>query len=379
MRTAAFVLGTLLICGVAPAHAQLGALGKLKKGADKAIDAKQKYDDYNITDQEERQLGEQVSAKLRERFGVFQDAAVTKYVTLVGDALAQGSKRPGLEWTFIVLDTEGVNAYAAPGGFVHITRGLLGLMKSEAELAGVLGHEITHVTEKHTVEAIKRGKGVAIVGEKIPTRADFLARYATVTYERVLDSAYSRDDESEADKIGVQVSNKTGYAPHGLADALQKVADRNASRTEPNGVFVSHPVIKDRIASIENEIKSDKLTATAIAASRYKENITFDAKPITEISTDVEGAAGLAAGDKKKDDDKKDADKAKKDDEKKKSGFGLSSITGGKQAQNNQQVASAGARGGVPDRDAKGGPNKSPLTVKITPAELEAFKKGIAS
>src|SRR6185503_15957171 len=115
---------------------------------------------------------------------------------------------------------------------------------------------------------------------------------------------------------------------------------------------------------------------------------TFDAKPITEIAADVEGAAGLAAGDKKKEDtkdtkeakDTKDKDTKDKDTkEQKKSGFGLSSITGGKQAQNNQQVASAGARGGVPDRDAKGGPNKNALTVKITPAELEAFKKGIAS
>jgi len=384
MRTAAFVLGALLVIGASPAHAQLGALGKLKKGADKAVDAKQKYDDYNITDQEERQLGEQVSAKLRERFGVFQDAAVTKYVTLVGDALAQGSKRPGLQWKFIVLDTEGVNAYAAPGGFVHITRGLLGLMKSEAELAGVLGHEITHVTEKHTVDAIKRSKGIEIGKEAVAGRADFLARYASATYDRVLDSAYSRDDESEADKFGVQVANKTGYAPHGLADALQKVADRNASRTEPNGVFVSHPVIKDRIASIEREIKADKLTATATVESRYKQNITFDAKPVTEIAAELEGAAGLAAGDKKKEDtkdtkDAKDTTEQKDTKEQKKSGFGLSSITGGKQAQNNQQVASAGARGGVPDRDAKGGPNKDALTVKITPAELEAFKKGIAS
>jgi predicted Zn-dependent protease len=383
MRTAAFVLGALLVVGAAPAYAQLGALGKIKKGADKAVEGKQKVDDLTFSDAEEKQIGEQVSQKLRDRFGVYQNEAVTKYVALVGGAVAQASTRPTLDWTFIVLDTDGVNAYAAPGGFIHITKGLLGLMKNEAELAGVLGHEITHVTKKHTIDAIRRSKFTADVTDAAGSgsvRNQFLAKIAGKAYENVFDGAYSRDDENESDKVGIQVANKVGYLPHGLADALQKVADRNASRTEPNGFFVSHPVIKDRIASIEKEIKADKLTATAVVDSRYKQNITFDAKPITEISTtDVDGAAGLAAGDKKKDDDKDKKDAEKKDDGKKKGGFGLSSITGGKQAQNNQQVASAGARGGVPDRDAKGGPNKNALAVKITPAELEAFKKGIAS
>ena len=87
--------------------------------------------------------GEQVSLQIRNTFGVFQDKEVTKYVTLVGTVLAQASSRPGLNWEFIVLDTDGVNAFAAPGGIVHITRGALGLAKTEAELAGVLGHEIT--------------------------------------------------------------------------------------------------------------------------------------------------------------------------------------------------------------------------------------------
>ena len=158
------------------------------------------------------------------------------------------------------------------------------------------------------------------------------------------------------------------------------MADRNASRSEPNGFFVSHPVIKDRIASIEKEIAADKLTATATGAPRYKQNITFDAKPMTEIATDVEGAAGLASGDKKKEDDKKAGDKDDKKDEPKKGRFGgLGGITGGKQAQASQQTASAGARGGVPDRDAKGGSNPNALSVKVTAAEVEAFKKGIAA
>src|SRR6188768_524252 len=130
MKAAALVLAAVFVAATAaPARAQLGGLGKIKSGVDKGLDAKQKYDDINFTDAEEKQLGEQVSLKLRDRFGVYQDEKVTKYVTLVGTILAQASARPTLDWKFIVLDTDGVNAYAAPGGFVHVTRGLLGLMK----------------------------------------------------------------------------------------------------------------------------------------------------------------------------------------------------------------------------------------------------------
>ncbi len=126
MKSAALVLTALFAAGTAsPAHAQLG--GILNK-ANKVIDAKNKFDDLNINDQEERLLGDQVSLKLREHFGVYQNEPVTKYVSLVGTALAQASTRPNLDWKFIVLDTDGVNAYAAPGGIIHVTRGLLGLM-----------------------------------------------------------------------------------------------------------------------------------------------------------------------------------------------------------------------------------------------------------
>src|SRR4030095_14893368 len=101
--------------------------------------------ELQMTDAEEQELGRQVSAKIRTRYGVVQDAGAHKYVSLVGLAMAQGSTRPNLPWTFIVLDTDGANAFAAPGGYIHITKGLLALIKNEAELAGVLGHEIVHV------------------------------------------------------------------------------------------------------------------------------------------------------------------------------------------------------------------------------------------
>jgi predicted Zn-dependent protease len=383
MRAAVLVLSAaFLVFAPAPAHAQLGALGKIKSGADKAADAKQKADKLKpMSEKEERSLGEQTSLALRGRFGVVQDAKVTKYVTLVGSALAAQSSRPNLDWKFIVLDTDAVNAFAAPGGLVHVTRGLLGFAKNEAELAGVLGHEITHVTEKHAVHFVEHSNQASVAAETAAQQgytADVIADLSKKLGHFLLDNQYDQGQEDQADEMGVQLANKLGYDPHGLQEVLKRLDARNSGRNDKNGWFSSHPATKDRITNIDKVIKKEKLSATALVAARYKDNIPYDAKPITEIAMDTSGASGLASGDKKKDDDSS-AD-AKKDDKGGKKGFGLGSITGGsKQAQSNQQVASAGARGvGVPDRDAKGGSNPSLVTVKVTPADVDAFKKGIA-
>jgi predicted Zn-dependent protease len=380
MRAAVIVLSAaFLVSAAAPAHAQLGALGKIKSGADKAADAKQKADKMHISEKDERKIGEQTSLSLRTRFGVVQDAKVTKYVTLVGSTLAAASERPNLDWKFIVLDTDAVNAFAAPGGFIHVTRGLLGFAKNEAELAGVIGHEITHVTAKHAVHFIEHSNQISIGADAAASKEGYGAEVLTQIAEKVghmvLDNQYDQAQEDQADEIGVQLANKLGYNPRGLQEVLKRLDARNSGRNDKNGWFSSHPATKDRINNIEKIVTKNKLAATATVAARYKENIPYEAKPITEIAVDTSGASGLASGDKKKDDDKS-ADS--KDSGGKKGG--LSSITGGsKQAQSNQQVASAGARGvGVPDRDAKGGSNPSPVNVKVTTSDIDAFKKGIA-
>ena len=137
MRLPIIIIAILSVS--APAFAQLGGLGRRVQ---QAQERKQQFDDMNITEQEEVKLGAEVSMKIRQRFGVVQNPAVHKYVTLVGTMLTEQTSRPKLPWTFIVLDTDGVNAFAAPGGFVHITRGALALLQDESELAAVLGHEI---------------------------------------------------------------------------------------------------------------------------------------------------------------------------------------------------------------------------------------------
>jgi beta-barrel assembly-enhancing protease len=379
MKNRALPLGlavAVLSIGAAPARAQLGGLSGIVKKAETV----KKGIDLKVTDAEERQIGQQVSDKMVETFGVYQDVNVTKYVTLVGAVLAQASTRPGLDWQFVVLDTEGVNAFAAPGGFIHITKGMLGLMKNEAELAGVLAHEVAHVTEKHTVNAILKGDtmkfGTDLAGSSGGLTGAIVSEIANRAYSDILNNKFSRDDENGADEKGVELANKVGYAPGGLGSALTKLVERNKDAKEPNGLFASHPQMKDRLAKIDSVIKAKKLTAMATVEARYAKNITFDAKPATALATVAEGSRGLTGGEEKK---PAEADKEKKE-EPKKSGNPFSRLRpgGGTQAQQSQTVASAGARGVNPDRDAVGGPNKARVPVKIGPNDVAEFKKGIA-
>jgi predicted Zn-dependent protease len=364
---ACIVLLTVLAVG-SPAYAQLGGI---MRRAQQAQEKKQQFDDMNITEEEEIKLGADVSMKIRERFGVVQDAAVHKYVTLVGTVLTEQSSRPKLPWTFIVLDTDGVNAFAAPGGYVHITRGALALIKSEAELAGVLGHEIAHVAQKHTVGAIRKSKGVQIgTSETLANRGAFLDQLANRTYSMVLENSFDRGDELDADKEGILLVQKATYAGTGLSEFLTTLAERNKGMAEKNGLFASHPETQERIAKVK-QLAGSKPGASV--AARYTSTIKYQPTDLTKIATVVEGSAGLAGSEKQQKPEEKKA-------EEKKRGFGLSNLTKTvSTGKNEQQVAaSGGARGVGADRMAKGGDNPNLVKATITPADLAAFKKGIA-
>ena len=284
--------------------------------------------------------------------------------------LTQQTMRPKLPWTFIVLDTDGVNAFAAPGGFVHITRGALALIKSEAELAGVLGHEIAHVAEKHTVNAIRKSKGVQMgASETLSNRGAFLDALAGRAYSMVLENSFDRGDELDADRQGILLAQKAAYAGTGLADFLTRLSERNKGQAEKNGLFASHPETQERIGKVK-QLGGSK--PGAVVAARYTSTIKYQPIDLTKVATVVEGSAGLTGGSKESKPEAKQAEEKKK-------GFGLGnlskSVTGGK---NEQQVAaSGGARGLGADRLAKGGDNPNLVKLSISPADLAAFKKGI--
>jgi predicted Zn-dependent protease len=356
----ALVVSSVVVAVLAvavPATAQLRGI------MDKASKVKSAIDDYNYTPEEERTLGEGISAKLREKYGVVQDREVHKYVTLVGRVLAQESSQPDLRWTFIVLDTDGVNAFATPGGFVHITKGALALTDNEAELASVLGHEIGHIIERHTVKAIQNAQKAGLVGEAVGSRSELLQRLINVGYDTVLESNFDRDQENASDRRAITMANKVGYAPQGLGGFLTKLSERNKGLKERSGMFATHPALQARIQEMTREISRAKLTSTAMVTARFTAAITYTPVPVDAIpqsappSASASSSGGSSGGGR----------------------TGLSSLNPlGRERSSSQTVSSAGARGLNPDRDARGGPNKGAVTVTVTAAEIAAFRKGIA-
>ena len=361
---------------LAVADGEGGQLGGLSKGLGIAKKANDSMRDLEMTDAEEQELGKLVSARIRARYGVVQDANVHRYVSLVGLALAQGSTRPNLPWTFIVLDTDGVNAFAAPGGFVHVTRGALALAKNEAELAGLLGHEITHVTAKHTIRAIQKTKAVQMgASETLSGSSALIEKAVNAVYTNIVDKGFGRDDENESDQVGATLANKTGYAPNGLVTFLTSLKERNKNKTAKSGLFATHPQMQERLDRINKQIASQKLMASATLQPRYAKNISFELVDPDALTAVEAGSAGLTGGSGSKDAEKKEEEKK---EQPKKGGFGLSKMmpsSGGEKKQASV-TASGGARGGVPDeKDAKGGSNPAAVAVKLSPADVAAFKK----
>jgi predicted Zn-dependent protease len=371
MKRTRIALALISLAGAhfsAPAEAQIGGISKGIGIAKKANDVRE----LRMTDAEEQALGANVSEKIRIRYGVVQDSGVHLYVGLVGTVLAQASTRPELPWKFIVLDTDGVNAFAAPGGYVHITRGALALIKNEAELAGVLGHEIVHITEKHTVRSIQKSSAVQMgASETLSGSAALMDRVVSAVYDNIVERGFGRGDENESDEKGVALANKVGYAPNGLVVFLTSLRERNKESKEKRGLFASHPEMQERLDRITKQIASNKLAAKATVDTRYTKIVTYKPVPITAIATVDPGAAGLTGGEAKPE-EKKAEPKA----EEKKRGFSLGRMvpTGGGEKKQAQVTGSGGARGADPEKDSKGGPNPAIVAVKISPAEVAAFK-----
>ena len=368
------ICAAVLLAAATPAAAEPAAqFGQIMKRA-------QQFRDVQMTDEDEQQLGAAVSERIRARYGVVQDAAVHRYVTLVGSVLAQASSRPGLTWHFLVLDTDGVNALAAPGGYIHITRGALSLMQNEAELAGVLAHEIVHVTEKHTIRAIQKGKLVQMGADETLAGNPALFNKLVDKATDVVMAGFGRSEELESDNKGVVLANTVGYAPNGLAGFLTTLAERNKDATEKQGLFASHPEMKERLQKLSSLAGAQKPAGAATVEARFRSRITYTPVARTQIATVAEGSAGLAGGSAKGSDTGGEGDKPAQAEEpkKKKRGFGLSSLvkTSDSSEKQSAEVTGSGASRGVDtERMAKGGPNPKPVLVTVTAADLTAFKK----
>lgn len=179
-----------------------------------------------LSEAEELAIGQQQDAEIRREMGVYNDPALQAYVTEIGQELARASHRPNLPWTFTVVDSPAINAFALPGGFIYLTRGILAYLDDESELAGVLGHEIGHVTARHAAQAYTRqaqaNLGLTILSIFVPSTRPFTELGATGL--GVLFLKHGRDAELEADRLGVEYGSRAGWDPTGVPRFLSTLA-----------------------------------------------------------------------------------------------------------------------------------------------------------
>lgn len=206
------------------------------------------------TEQEEIALGQEFAATLLGAKPLLNNPGVQRYVNTLGRWLASQTERPDLPWTFGVLDDAGYNAFATPGGYIFVTKGLLDRMRNEAELAGVLAHEIGHVLRKHHLNAVKASGWTGIAGELVTSQTGGNAQVNEFVKNAVLKvfaSGLDQSDEFEADRLGVVIAARAGYDPFGLPAVLQVLQGESAQDGAFTLMFKTHPAPADRIGRLD--------------------------------------------------------------------------------------------------------------------------------
>lgn len=211
-----------------------------------------------ISEQQEVQIGKQAAAEATQQMGLVHDAALQQYVSSIGMVLAKHSERPELPWEFHVIDDPTPNAFALPGGPVFVTRGLVTLMNSEAQLATVVGHEIGHVTARHSVNQMSKQQLAQLglgLGAVLVPGGDQLAGLASEGLG-LLFLKYGRDDERQADELGFRYALDNGYDVREMGKvflSLERSSELEGAQKIPNWA-ATHPAEPERIANVEKRV-----------------------------------------------------------------------------------------------------------------------------
>lgn len=244
-----------------------GALEKeLQKAKPRAGSSQQdKVRLAGFTEEEELRIGREIAGNLLGAAPLVKDAKLQRYVNSVGRWVASQSGRPDLNWHFGVIDSGDINAFAAPGGYVFITRGLYRMLNDEAELAGVLAHEIGHVVGKHHLKILQQsqliGLGADILAQRAGDDSEAIKRLIGSGAE-IFSRSLDKNAEFEADRIGVVLATRAGYDSYGLPEVLQEIGHVSANDSSVALLFKTHPHPDERLAKLGDAI-GDRLDAYA--------------------------------------------------------------------------------------------------------------------
>ena len=234
---------------------------------------------FNLTSpskEEEIQLGREITGNLLGAAPLVKDEALQKYVNQVGRWVAYQSERPDLPWHFGVIESDDLNAFSAPGGYVLVTKGLYKKLENEAQLAGVLGHEIGHVIKKHHLKLLQKSQlislGAGLLGSKLG-KSDLTVQKVIGNGAEIMARGLDKDAEFEADRIGMTLAARAGYDPFGLTDVLQTIGQTNKSDSSVALLYKTHPSPDDRLAKLSDAVGSrfDKIKDSKTLSDRlYK-------------------------------------------------------------------------------------------------------------
>jgi len=227
-----------------------------------------------LSESDEIALGKQTDEQIIQTYGLYQDAELTGYIDAMGQDMAKLTHRPQLPYSFKILDTPVVNAFAVPGGYVYFTRGILSYFNNEAELAGVMGHELGHVNARHSAVQYSRaqfvtlGLGVGMIfSEKFRQYAGLAQFGVSMLFLR-----FSRDNERQADDLGVEYSMKSGYDANAMAsffDTLERM-NPGSDRSGLPGWFSTHPNPVDRVGAVKR--KTQEFRSQLTGPFQYNRN-----------------------------------------------------------------------------------------------------------
>ncbi|MDQ3555327.1 MAG: M48 family metallopeptidase [Gemmatimonadota bacterium] len=214
-----------------------------------------------LTTQQEVQAGAEYAAQINRQLPIVREGTINSYINGLGSRLARQADPRGIRYTFYVVNSDVVNAFAVPGGHIYVNRGLIERAANLSELAGVLGHEVAHVSERHSVERLQKaqnanlGLGVVygiLLGGRSPGAVE---QGAVQGVGSLVFAGYSRDAEREADAVGVQVVTRAGINPQGMVTFFQKLLQEE--RRTPGALqwFATHPGTEERITRVQQAIQ----------------------------------------------------------------------------------------------------------------------------